>query len=142
MPQTFTPEQRDFLLYQTRTGKLATVRKDGRPHVVPIWFTLDGDTIVFNTGGSSVKAANMRRDPRVSLCVDDERPLYTFLIIEGIATFDNNPDTLRTWATRIGGRYMGNDRAEEYGKRNSSEGELLVHITPTRIIFEKDVAGY
>ncbi|HZR40857.1 MAG TPA: PPOX class F420-dependent oxidoreductase [Ktedonobacteraceae bacterium] len=142
MPQTFTPEQRDFLLYQTRTGKLATVRKDGRPHVVPIWFTLDGDTIVFNTGGSSVKAANMRRDPRVSLCVDDERPLYTFLIIEGIATFDNNPDALRTWATRIGDRYMGNDRAEEYGKRNSSEGELLVRITPTRIIFEKDVAGY
>ena len=142
MSQTFTPEQRNFLLYQTRTGKLATVRKDGRPHVVPIWFTLDGDTIVFNTGGSSVKAANMRRDPRVSLCVDDERPLYTFLIIEGIATFDNNPDALRTWATRIGDRYMGNDRAEEYGKRNSSEGELLVRITPTRIIFEKDVAGY
>jgi len=44
------------------------------------------------------------------------------------------------WATRIAGRYMGVDRAEEYGRRNGVEGELLVRVTPTRIIFQKDVA--
>jgi PPOX class probable F420-dependent enzyme len=72
--QAFTAEQQAFLLEGTRTGKLATVRKDGRPHVVPIWFVLDGDTLVFTTGEASVKAANMRRDPRVAFCVDDETP--------------------------------------------------------------------
>lgn len=72
--QTFTAEQQAFLLEGTRTGELATVRKDGRPHVVPVWFVLDGDTLVFTTGEASVKATNMRRDPRVAFCVDDETP--------------------------------------------------------------------
>ncbi len=47
---------------------MATVRNDGRPHVVPIWFDLDGDDLVFTTWHTSVKAANLRRDPRVSIC--------------------------------------------------------------------------
>ncbi len=83
---TFIDEQRAFLLPGTRTGKLATVRKDGRPHVVPVWFTLDGDTIVFTTGEHTVKAANIQRDARVCLCVDDETPPYAYIMIEGIAT--------------------------------------------------------
>jgi PPOX class probable F420-dependent enzyme len=138
---TFTEEQRAFLLHGTRTGKLATVRKDGRAHIVPIWFTLDGETLVFNTGEHSVKAENMRRDPRVSLCVDDETAPYAYLVVEGTATWTSDLDDLRHWATRIGGRYMGDERAEEFGKRNGVPGELLVRITPTKISFEKDIAS-
>jgi PPOX class probable F420-dependent enzyme len=141
MPTTFTEEQRAFLLHGTRTGKLATVRKDGRAHIVPIWFTLDGETLVFNTGERSVKAANMRRDPRVSLCVDDETAPYAYLVVEGTATWTSDPGELLTWSTRIGGRYMGEARAEEFGKRNGVPGELLVRITPTKISFEKDIAS-
>lgn len=139
--QTFTAEQRAFLLEGTRTGKLATVRKDGRPHVVPVWFVLDGDTLVFTTGEASVKAANMRRDPRVAFCVDDETPPYAYIMIEGTASFCTDSDALLYWATRIAGRYMGEDLAEAYGKRNGVPGELLVHVTPTRVIFEKNIAG-
>ena len=58
---SLNPEVRAFLLEGTRTGKLATVRADGRPHVVPIWFTLDGDALIFTTGASSIKAKNFRR---------------------------------------------------------------------------------
>lgn len=141
MPTTFTEEQRAFLLHGTRTGKLATIRKDGRAHIVPIWFTLDGETLVFNTGERSVKAANMRRDPRVSLCVDDETAPYAYLVIEGTATWTSDLDELLTWSTRIGGRYMGEARAEEFGKRNGVPGELLIRITPTKISFEKDIAS-
>ncbi len=139
--QAFTAEQQAFLLEGTRTGKLATVRKDGRPHVVPIWFVLDGDTLVFTTGEASVKAANMRRDPRVAFCVDDETPPYAYIIIEGTASFSTDSDALLYWATRIAGRYMGEDLAEAYGKRNGVPGELLVRVTPTRVLFEKDIAG-
>ncbi|HZU71118.1 MAG TPA: PPOX class F420-dependent oxidoreductase [Ktedonobacteraceae bacterium] len=139
--QTFTNEQRDFLLHGTRTGKLATARKDGRPHVVPIWFMLDGDTIVFTTGEHTVKAANIRRDSRVCLCVDDETPPYAYIMVEGTANLSDDLNALLLWATRIGGRYMGEDRAEEYGKRNGVQGELLVRVTPTRVLFEKDIAG-
>lgn len=140
--EKFTDEQRAFLLHGTRTGKLATMRKDGRPHVVPVWFDLDGDTLVLTTGGKSVKAGNIRRDARVCLCVDDETPPYAYIQVEGTASLLDDPAQLLHCATRIGGRYMGQDRGEEYGKRNSTEGELLVRITPTHIIFQKDIAGY
>jgi hypothetical protein len=53
-----------------------------------------------------------------------------------------NQNELLKWATKIAERYMGKDNAEAYGKRNSTEGEILVRITPTRIIAEKDIAGW
>lgn len=139
--QTLTPEVRSFLLYSTRTGKLATVCADGRPHIVPIWFTIDGEDIIFTTGGTSVKAKNMRRDNRVALCVDDENPPYAYARIEGTISFSEDPQELLRWATVLGGRYMGQDRAEEYGKRNGVAGELLVRIHPTKIEFLENIAG-
>jgi PPOX class probable F420-dependent enzyme len=136
-----TPEQRRaFLTHGTRTGKLATTRADGQPHVVPIWFVLDGDDIILTTGASSVKARNMRRDPRVSLAVDDQQPPYSFVMLEGAATLTEDAPDLLDWATRIGGRYMGADRAEEYGRRNGVSGELLVRITPKKFTAQANVA--
>src|SRR5207245_96261 len=98
---TLTSEHRAFLLEDTHTGKLATVHKDGRPHVAPIWFDLDGDTLIFTTGHTSVKAANIRHDPRICLCVDDETPPFAFIQIEGTATLHTDADALLYWATRI-----------------------------------------
>jgi len=138
---TLSDEQKEFLLQGTRTGKIATVRKDGRPHIVPIWFVLDGDTLIFTTGSTSVKAASMRRDSRVTICVDDETPPYAFIVVEGTASLDDESEALKLWATRIGGRYMGSELAERYGKRNSTPGALLVRVTPTRIIFETNIAS-
>lgn len=139
--QQMTPEEyRTFLLDGTRTGKLATVRADGRPHVAPIWFDLDGETIVFMTHEQSVKGRNMQRDPRVMLCVDDESPPFSFVLIEGTVELRrDDPDQL-AWATRIGGRYMGADQAEAYGKRNAVPGELVVRLTPGNIIAQWNVA--
>ncbi|MEW6145107.1 MAG: PPOX class F420-dependent oxidoreductase [Thermodesulfobacteriota bacterium] len=135
-------EWREFLLRGTKTGKLATVRKDGRPHVVPVWFDLDGDAVIFTTGGESLKYKNMKRDPRVSITIDDQTPPYSYVMIEGTASFSENPEELLYWATRIGGRYMGEDQAEAYGKRNSTPGEVIVRITPAKVAAYKDVAGW
>ena len=132
----------DFLMEGTRTGKLATVREDGHPHVAPIWFAWNEGKIIFCTGYSSVKAKNMRHNTQVSICVDDESPPYAFVIIQGIAKlYDNHKDLLK-WNTILGGRYMGEKLAEVYGKRNAVEGSLLVEVTPTKMISEKDVAGF
>lgn len=139
--ETLTTDQRSFLLEGTRTGKLATVRKDGRPHVAPIWFDLDDSTLIFTTGQTTVKAANIQRDPRVCLCVDDETPPFAYIQIEGTATLTADSEALLYWATRIGGRYMGSALAEAYGQRNAVVGELLVRVTPTKITFEKDIAS-
>ena len=55
MTKDMTPsEVKNFLLLNARTGKLATVRQDGRPHVAPVWFDLDGDTVVFTTWHETV----------------------------------------------------------------------------------------
>jgi PPOX class probable F420-dependent enzyme len=134
-------EHRNFLIEQVRTAKMATVREDGRPHVTPVWFVLDGDTLVFTTWHTSVKAINIGRDRRVCLCVDDEKPPFSYIQIEGIAVMSAGSEELNYWGTRIAGRYMGEDLAEAYGKRNSVEGELLVRVTPTKIVFMKDVAN-
>ena len=126
----------------TLTGKLATVRADGRPHVAPIWFVLDGDDILFNTADTSVKAKNLQRDNRVAISVDDQEPPYSFVIVEGSASLSVEPEELLEWATAIGSRYMGSERAEEFGRRNGGPGEWLVRVRPTKIIGSDDTVGY
>jgi PPOX class probable F420-dependent enzyme len=142
MTDRMSPERlRAFLQEGTRTAKLATIMPDGRPHVTPVWFVLDGDDLICTTWHTSAKARSLRRDPRVSLCVDDDRPPYAFAMLEGVATISEDLAELRRWATQIGARYMGADRAEEFGARNGVQGELLIRISPTRIVAEEKVAG-
>jgi PPOX class probable F420-dependent enzyme len=133
-------EYRAFMLEGTRTAKLATVRADGRPHLAPVWFLLDGERIVFTTWHQTVKAANLRRDPSVSLCVDAESPPFAFALVEGVAEITEVAPDLRTWATRLAARYMGPDLAESYGARNAVPGEWLIRVIPTRIIASANVA--
>ena len=134
-------EYKRFLRDRPRTAVLATVRADGRPHAAPVWFDLDGDVLVFTTAETTVKGRNMLRDPRISLCIDEEEPPFHFVMIEGTSELAaEDPDLLR-WATRIGGRYMGADRADEYGRRNAVEGELLVRVTPQKVVAYKNMAG-
>ncbi len=138
-----SPERvRQFLLSGTLTGKLATVRSDGRPHVAPIWFVLDGDDLIFNTADTSVKGRNLQRDNRVAISVDDQTPPYAFAIIEGTAELSIDPDDLIRWATAIGQRYMGDDRAAEFGRRNGVPGEWLVRVRPNKVIAFDDTVGY
>jgi len=137
-------ELNHFLRHGTFTGKVATVRADGRPHISPVWFVLDDDTkdIVFTTSHASLKAKNILRDNRVSISVDDQTPLYSFVIIEGIAEINAQPEELLKWATKIAERYMGRNNAEVYGKRNSGKGELLIRVKPSKIFGQKDIARY
>jgi PPOX class probable F420-dependent enzyme len=154
MAEMSEKEIRRFLMQGTFTGKLATVKKDGSSHIVPIWFVLDGSNkngngdrkdgdIIFTTNGSSVKAKNIERDNRVSICVDDQTPPFSFVIVYGTAKIHHyRQNELFRFATRIARRYMGKDNAEDYGRRNSAEGEVLVRIKAKRIIAEKDIAGW
>jgi PPOX class probable F420-dependent enzyme len=143
-------EVADFLeALPARTGKLATVRADGRPHIAPVWFALDRSTagpdapigdLVLNTGADTVKGRNILRDPHVALCVDDDRPPFTFVTVEGVATVSDDAEGRRHWATVIGGRYMGADQAAAYGARNGVPGELVVRLRPSRIVAQARVA--
>ncbi len=134
-------EYHQFMLGTSRTGKLATVREDGRPHVAPVWFHMDGEVIVFMTNENTVKGRNIRRDPRVSLCVDDEKPPFSFVIIEGVAEIvQPTPAEFLDWSTRIAARYMGAELGASYGKRNAVEGEYLVRLNPTNVIRQRGIS--
>jgi PPOX class probable F420-dependent enzyme len=156
MAEMSKKEIRKFLMQGTFTGKLATVKKDGSSHIVPIWFVLDGSSnkggsgrkgkdedIIFTTDSTSVKAKNIQHDNRVSICVDDQTPPFSFVVVYGTAKIHHYKQReLFRFATKIARRYMGKENAELYGRRNSTEGEVLVRIKPTRIIAEKDIAGW
>nr|WP_211210247.1 PPOX class F420-dependent oxidoreductase [Actinopolyspora halophila] len=139
MPAMSDEQYREFLTTGTRTAKLATTRSDGRPHVVPVWFVLDGDDLVTVTAKDSVKGRALLRDGRVAVCVDDDRRPYAFVMIEGATATSENPEEVLLWSTRNAARYMGEDNAERYGRLNAGAGMMLVRITPTKILSEDDV---
>ncbi len=125
-----------------RPAILATVRADGRPHVAPIWYAIDDDdSILFNTGESTVKGRNLRRSGQAAMTVQDDVAPFSFVTLEGPVEISDDLDTVRHWAAVIGGLYMGADQAETYGARNAVPGELLVRLTPTKVISARDVAN-
>jgi len=127
-------QRRSFLLDGTRTGILATTRADGSPHAAPVWFTLDGDDVIFTTGADTVKGGNLRRDGRAVIVVDESTPPFDFVIVQGRVELSEDMDELLRWATVLGGRYMGTDVADAFGRRNAVPGELLVRLRPSKII--------
>ncbi|GAA4916494.1 PPOX class F420-dependent oxidoreductase [Streptomonospora salina] len=128
------PRVRELLNEGTRTGTLAYTASDGRPLAAPIWFVLEGDTIVFNTGADTAKGRAIARDPRLALVVDVETPPYAFVQVQGVAEVSEDPDELLRTATVIAGRYMGAERADEFGRRNGAPGELVVRVRPAKVV--------
>jgi PPOX class probable F420-dependent enzyme len=132
---------REFVCGGTRTGKLSTVTADGGPHVAPVWFLLDGEDVVFSTGAQTVKGRNLARDGRGALCVDDERPPFAFVTLLGRATVSDDLDELGAWSTRIAARYLGEDLAQRFVRRNAVPGEVLVRLRIEKVVAIFDVTG-
>lgn len=127
-------EWRTFVSTGRASGKVATVHgPGGMPMITPVWFVLDGEDLAFTTGADTAKARNLRRNPRACLCVTDDEPPYSYVEVRGEATLSDDPDELLRIATAAGARYMGENRAEEFGRRNAVPGEVVVRIRPTRV---------
>ena len=135
------PEVREFLLTGTRTGKLSYAASDGRALVAPVWFVIDDDLLVFNTGRDTAKGRALARDPRVAICVELEEPPYAFIQVQGVAELSEEPADVLATATAIAARYMGPERAEEFGRRNGVPGELVVRLRPATVIANFDVVA-
>lgn len=135
------PEVRDFLTRGTRTGKLGYLAASGRPLVTPVWFVVDGDSLVFNTGKETAKGRALARDPRATLCVDLEEPPFAFVQVQGEAELSEDPAELLRTATAIAARYMGAERAEEFGQRNAVPGELVVRMRPVKVLAAFNISG-
>ena len=135
------PEVRAFLTEGTRTGKLGFLSPGGHPLVTPVWFVLEGDSMIFNTGKDTAKGRALATDPRATLCVDLERPPYAFVQVQSEAELSEDPAELVRTATLIAARYVGPERAEEFGRRNGVPGELVVRLRPVRVLANFDITG-
>lgn len=133
-------ERRAFLTAGGRTAVLSTVRKDGRPHAAPIWFVLDTDDVVFTTGRDTLKGRTLRRTRYAALTVDDPAPPFSFVTVSGRVEISDDVEAMLPWSVALGARYMGQERAEEFGKRNAVPGELLVRLVPDNIVALRGIA--
>ena len=128
------PAIHEFLTTGTRTGKLAYTNAAGRVLVAPVWFIVEDGDLIFNTGADTVKGKFLAREHQATICVDLEQPPYAFVQVQGVTEVSNDPGELLRTATAIAARYVGPDRAGEFGQRNGVPGELVVRLRPTKVL--------
>jgi PPOX class probable F420-dependent enzyme len=130
-----------FMRSGAKTGKHATVRSDGSPHIAAIWFAFDHETkgLVFLTEETSLKCKNIQRDPRVSVLAADETFPFGWARMDGVTT-TSTADLLH-WATESCRRYVGDHRADEYGCRNGVPGEVVVRVRATKLVGKTELAS-
>jgi PPOX class probable F420-dependent enzyme len=135
MPQEMTPDaRRAFLTEGARTAVLATTRADGRPHAVPVWYGMDGDDILVNITAETVKGKALRRDPRVTVVVDDDAPPYAFVMVEGDAELVGEPGALRVGSEIIARHYLDGPAVDGWLEYATGPDKVLVRIRPTRVV--------
>ena len=142
MPENMSPEQRrEFLAHGTRHAVVATIRPDGRPHAVPVWFALDGDDILINFGQDTVKGRNLLADPRATVVVEDPAPPFAFVSVEGVADLLSDPDEIREGSLKIAHRYLPAEQVDGWVEYATSPGKVIARIRPTRMIGVDKVGG-
>jgi PPOX class probable F420-dependent enzyme len=122
---------RAFLQEKPRFGVLGTVNADGSPHLTTMWFLLDGDEIVMNTMVGRVKERNMRRDPRISLCVEDG---YRYVTISGRVRFVEDPAVAQADIYRLAVRYDGEEAARKEMEAFSRQPRVSLRLACERVV--------
>jgi PPOX class probable F420-dependent enzyme len=127
-------EWRAFVKAGTRLAHIGLTRPDGRPHVTPICFILDGDELAFALSPRSVKGQSLARDRHIAICVSDERQPYSFVTIEGDARISAEPDEIKHVAMGIADRYYPSQAPQAIAESFVQEGFTAVRISITKII--------
>jgi PPOX class probable F420-dependent enzyme len=127
-------EWRSFVTAGTRLAHIALTRRDGRPHVTPVCFVLDGDELAFALSSGSVKGKILARDQRIAVCVSDAQQPYGFVTIEGEAHVSAEPDQVRRIGAGIADRYYPSQPADEVAEAFVQEGFTAVRISITNVI--------
>ncbi len=128
----------DAFLARMRDAILATIRKDGSPQATPIWYHWDGQVMRMSTTASTRKAHNVRRDGRVSVCVDD--PMSgTYLTLFGRAEIvEGDPELVREESWPLLLRYFQEDEARARWQR-IAPGRVVIRLRPDRAIWRDGI---
>ncbi|MBF6600529.1 MAG: PPOX class F420-dependent oxidoreductase [Dehalococcoidia bacterium] len=128
--EQLSDRQRRFV-EEPRIARLATVGRDGAPHIAPVWYRFaDGAFLVLTDRGTQ-KHRNIERDPRVELCIDDERPPYHTVIVRGRASVEPAPG--EAWRLALAIHYLGEEAGRRYVEANASPHGVLLRIPPERV---------
>lgn len=119
-------------LAEPRFAVLATINVDGAPQQTVIWYLLEGDEIVMNTAVGRVKDANLRRDPRVSLCFEDG---YTYVTLTGQARLIEDQPTAQADIRRLAVRYHGADEGNRMAEEQfSRQQRVTIRVAVERVV--------
>jgi len=128
---TLSEKARAFL-NEKRFAVLATINSDGTPQLTTMWYLLPGDTIVMNTKAGRIKERNMRRDPRIAICVEDG---YNYVTISGTVEMIDDPEIAQQDIYRLAVRYDGEEAArQKVADQFSKERRVTLHLKCEHVI--------
>lgn len=125
-----SPAIRAFLA-EPRFAVLATINEDGSPQQTVMWYDLEGDAILMNTADGRVKVNNLRRDPRVSICVEDG---YRYVTISGCACLIEDQERAQADILRLAIRYHGAERARSIAEQFRGQHRMTILVPIERIV--------
>ena len=111
---------------------LATIYPSGAPQAVPVWYEYDGEHFIVTTAEDRVKVKNVRRDPRVTLCIVDTSVQSQGLVVRGRAEVVEEGTQEAT--ARLARRHVGPERAERMTENFQRQKRVILRITPERIL--------
>jgi PPOX class probable F420-dependent enzyme len=119
-------------LNERRFAVLATINIDGTPQLTTMWFLLEGDTIMMNTKAGRVKDRNIKRDPRISICVEDG---YNYVTISGTVEMNDDQEVAQRDIYRLAARYNGEEAAKrQMVEQFSKEHRITLRLKCEHII--------
>ncbi|HKF38230.1 MAG TPA: PPOX class F420-dependent oxidoreductase [Ktedonobacteraceae bacterium] len=125
-------EKARALLQERRFAVLGTINGDGSPQLTTMWYLLDGDVILMNTKAGRTKERNMRRDPRISICIEDG---YSYVTISGAVEMIDDQQVAQRDIHRLAVRYDGEEEArQQMEKQFSKETRVTLHLKLEHII--------
>jgi PPOX class probable F420-dependent enzyme len=119
------------ILDQTYFAVLATINKDGSPQQTVMWYELIGDRIMMNTAAGRLKEGNLLRDPRVSVCVEDQ---YNYVTLSGQADLDYDPERSQADIARLARRYHPPEKAEQLIRNFQEEKRITIWVDIEHVI--------
>lgn len=126
----FTESQRKFV-DRPRIGRLGTTNRDGTPHIAPVWYRFDDGVFLVLTERGSRKHKNIKRDPRVVFCIDDDRPPYHTVLVRARVAVEDAPG--REWREALAIHYLGEEAGKRYIAENLHPNNIMLRIVPEKV---------
>ena len=119
-------------LTEKRFAVLSTINQDGTAQLTVMWYELEGDEILMNTADGRVKARNLRRDPRIAICFEDE---YRYITLSGTARLNDDQTIAQADILHLATRYHSPERAEQMMRdRFSKQHRITIRMAIERVV--------